>query len=178
MTILLTILIMSVFCVGVYCLMQEGMILNFLRQGSIETINELKKSLDMLIESENKAFTSYKESLFEMHKAGEISLEGVNKAVSIRATHKQDNIETHKFQYELIVSKFNWLKPITLCLWCFASFWGTIAFVIVQTSTPLKLGYDFYQIVPVWLLCIVCTVPINGLFDYLFRTKLNLFDAE
>lgn len=56
------------------------------------------------------------------------------------------------------------LKPVIGCVICFASVWGTVAFVGLKLIEAQYTGFAVIS-VPEWLICIICTVFVNYKLD-------------
>jgi hypothetical protein len=57
------------------------------------------------------------------------------------------------------------LSPVLFCIYCSASFWGTIGYALIGLS-----GYGFN--VSEWVLCVIATAGMNAVLDYWTEPQL------
>ena len=60
----------------------------------------------------------------------------------------------------------NWMvKPLFDCVYCFSSFYGSIAFWTIQIFEQVKQGNLFqfhWTILIYWIICVISVVYVNG----------------
>lgn len=160
-----TMLLMSLFCSGLFIAMQEGHLLNFMRQWAVDAQRMENEEHEDAIYETNKAHTNAKHAK-RIEGAAPEELERLNKV-------KAKRIERLNKEYERAQNKWFWLKPIILCPYCFASFWGTLAFLIIHglvLETPFNVGLG-----GLWFISVTGCVVINALLHSLLH-KLDIVD--
>lgn len=71
--------------------------------------------------------------------------------------------ESARKPFENLKNKWlkEFIKPIVLCVTCFASTWGTLAFICLHGLNT--------SLIPYWILCLVATAFVNTF----IKNKLN-----
>lgn len=167
LTILGVILLMSLFCIGVFISMQDGMILGWLREpvlANIEAIketNKIKRDMVALEYSRNKI------------KAEKITDEvSRNNAFdNARKLYKEELEQIDGCEGIELMPMF-WLKPFVLCVYCFASFWGSLVFWLFHWFYLKDVNYT---LIPLWIISVFICVVFNAVFDSVMR-KLNVYE--
>ena len=139
--ILLTALVSSLFCVGIYIAMEEGMILNFMRtipERKLKIWNE--KRHDELLQADADYDAAY--SMIENDMKGDPELEnftvleGYPKKYQDQLDKARAEMEEEKREirehYDRLPWSFRIWKPLSMCVTCFASFYGTISWLLVH----------------------------------------------
>lgn len=168
-TIILVCVLMSLFCAGVFLSMQEGQILSFMREPFVQMIEKKKKEHHDNIQdikekfSEDKIEISPRKAVIDYN-----NLE--NKKLKELREKYESNIEWENKRYENELFRYKILNPFVLCLYCFASFWGTIAFCVIH----YVYLHDFSaQLVGVWLMSVFICLLFNSVIDTVLH-KLNI----
>lgn len=160
-----TILFMSVFCCSIYLLMQREQPLHFLRRSILNQVNQEKERHEEQIKKIKAEFATDK--VKHINK-GETDIIKQKRAI-LKETEAHLN-DYHKERMRW----FNVYKPLVLCVWCFASFWGTIAFVL---SHLFFWHSDFsnWKLYPVWAVSIIFCSLFNAIISAIMQ-KLNIIE--
>lgn len=173
--VLAIILLMSLVCLGLNISMKEGQILHWMRrpftnfkQHCINVNDKLKE--DIILDYNNR-----KQILLTDYNPFEISKEDADKRNKeldeLRVDHESSMQEIEE-NLDHIDGLFWYLKPILLCVWCFASFWGSIVFWSIHLFYLNDCGYN---LIGIWLVSVFATVFFNALFDGVLR-KLEVYE--
>lgn len=162
LTTLGVILLMSLVCIGVFVSMQEGMVLNFLRQPVLDRIK--------IIENKHKINENHIKLIYYSERGNyeNPEHENINKA---RLEHDASVIKNNENK-ERQINKFFYLKPFVLCVYCFASFWGSLVFWLFHWFYLQDVNYT---LIPLWIISVFICVVFNAVFDALMR-KINVYE--
>ncbi len=177
--ILLTALISSVACVGMYISQEEGYILHFMRswllrhreaeeQITLHAIQDLKDAeIDMYKANNDLIVKKYEEEFSESSVCSpwpeHISEEKTRLNEVTRQSYEILIDDCDKsFERKMAYQKL--FKPISLCITCFASFWGSICFISIW-------GISF-DLLPFLILNIFLTAPLNDFLYSIYSKKV------
>lgn len=166
-TTLLQALAMSLFCLGIYNTVKPGRIFGKLGQWAENKFNELK-TISGQAESAECMVRNSQGALAKCKEAGD--QEGVQ--IHAKACTEQAEVAIELYVKASDLRFLVWLlKPILLCPSCFATFWGSIAFWLLQvmagtTHWTTCLGIQ-------WALAVLICCAINTI---LHQIQLTLRD--
>jgi len=165
--IIYTILLMSLLCIGVFVSMQEGMILAFLREPVLNNIKAIEERYKI---ERDMSLTEYQRDKINAEKI--IDNESREQTFNeLRANYKQQQIVIDQCENAELKPTFL-LKPFIICVYCFASFWGSIVFWSLHYFVFKDITYD---LIPVWIISVFICVVFNAVFDSVLR-KLNVYE--
>lgn len=127
---------MSFFCIGVRVTLDKGMLFAF--------AHDWWDSLKEKIENRESQIRFYSNELKIYW--------GTSKYLDKRL-QIMDNINTHEFVYVWLSIIRYVLKPVLGCVVCFASFWGTVAFILLNGINLELWNY--------WIIACFATAPLN-----------------
>ena len=133
---ILNIICMSLFCVGVRATLDKGMIFSYLHNwwSDLSTKIENRENQIKLYKNELKLYFGTQKYL--------------GKRIEI-----MEQINTHEFVWVWLSVVRYVLKPVLGCVICFASFWGTVCFILLN-GTNLEL-WNY------WLIACFSAAPLN-----------------
>jgi hypothetical protein len=156
---LFTILLMSLTCLGVWLSMQEGNILWFLRSPALES---MKKNNEYWDEVNNEYTLKYHEAKNRPScRLDETCIEVEKRREQARLEYDHD-VEMNAFLKKESEFIYKFLKPFILCVWCFASFWGSLVFFAMHYFYFLDLST---ALIPIWIISVFACTFLNALLD-------------
>lgn len=159
--------LMSLFCCGLFVSMQDGQLLSFMRQPFIDMMEHSNKDhKEMLTELKNKYSLDKEKVIKEFCNEAqqEIELEKLRDSYNNSVTawnnhHKND------------MYRFNLLKPFVICVWCFASFWGSLVF---WSWHYFYIGDCSRELIPMWIISVFICVVFNAVIDAILN-KIGVY---
>lgn len=164
------ILLMSLFCVGLFLAMQKDQVLSFMRQWAVDRINKEKEENQSLRDGYKSDYSNKKISTLNLAKEEGWTQEQIEHALANLRTQRDKDMKWCDDMDKATMTLFKFLKPFILCVWCFASFWGSIAFWSIHW---VYLKNVRVELIPIWVIsCFGCLV-LNAVIDSLLR-KLDI----
>lgn len=155
---LLVVLFMSAVCVGMRIAMSEGHIFEFIRKPVIDrmkkvndTHKERKKEIQDLAAKD-------KAEIIDRHRTIESAYNELNYTAALYKDMIEDLDKKHDKE---IKRNFYWLKPLVICVYCFSSFWGSLAFFGIHY---LYL-HDTATAWPIWIPSVFMCLCLNAILD-------------
>lgn len=154
-TILLVALCMSLFCLAMYTMMQDGHIFNFMRQPIVDRMEADKAQRDKELTAQQTARSKAKKDSITAGDTPEYR-EAIMKVFDAEA---KDLVE----EWDRKLKAYDKWKPIVLCPLCFSSFWGSMVFFMANWY--MNFHPWNWWILPVWAFTCAITVLFNGILN-------------